>query len=90
MESCCSAETVTVSESVKLMLFTTKTCPNCKLAKAVLDKAGIEYEVIDAEEREDLVKKFDVRQAPTLVAVAGDGYQKFANASNIKKFVEMQ
>lgn len=90
MESCCSAETVTVSESVRLMLFTTKTCPNCKLAKAVLDKAGIEYEVIDAEEREDLVKKFDVRQAPTLVAVAGDGYQKFANASNIKKFVEMQ
>ncbi len=67
-------------------LFTTKTCPNCKLAKEYLK--GVEYVVIDAEENPELVAKFGVMQAPTLVVVEGEGYRKYANASNIKKFAE--
>ncbi len=67
-------------------LFTTKTCPNCKLAKEYLK--GVEYVVIDAEENPELVAQFGVMQAPTLVVVEGEGYRKYANASNIKKFAE--
>ena len=53
-----------------LMLFTTKTCPNCKAAKAALDKAGISYKVIDAEENPSLAIKYGIMQAPTLVVSA--------------------
>lgn len=52
-------------------LFTTKTCPNCKIAVSSLEKAQIPYEVIDAEEHTDLVKKYGVMQAPTLVVDEG-------------------
>lgn len=72
----------------QVLLFTAKTCPNCKTAKTFLDKAGIAYTVIDAEEQRDLTKKFGVMQAPTLVVVDGGQVAKFANASNIKKFAE--
>ncbi len=67
-------------------LFTTKTCPNCKLAKEYLK--GTEYLVIDAEENMELTSRFGVMQAPTLVVVEGDTYKKYVNVSNIKKYVE--
>ncbi|MDD4082648.1 MAG: glutaredoxin domain-containing protein [Sphaerochaetaceae bacterium] len=70
------------------LLFTTKTCPNCKSAKLFLDKAKINYEVIDAEEQLDLTKKFNVMQAPTLIVRNGKDFNCYANASNIKAFTE--
>ena len=70
------------------MLFTTKTCPNCKSAKLFLDKAKINYEVIDAEEKLDLTKKYNVMQAPTLIVKNGKDFNCYANASNIKAFTE--
>ncbi len=70
----------------KLYLFTTQTCPNCKIAKEYLQ--GVSYEVIDAEENAELVAKYGIMQAPTLVAVSGDSYKKYVNASNIKKYVD--
>lgn len=66
------------------MLFTTKTCPNCKIAYTLLDKANIGYEKIDAEAQEDLTMKYGIRQAPTLIVTDGDGYESFVNLSNIK------
>ncbi|MBO5300196.1 MAG: ribonucleoside triphosphate reductase, partial [Clostridia bacterium] len=76
-----------VTSDKKYYLFTTKTCPNCKMAKTFLDGAGINYEVIDAEENIELVKKYGIRQAPTLVVAEGDTAETYVNASNIKKFV---
>ena len=66
-------------------LFTTKTCPNCAMAKEMLE--GIDYVLVDAEENEDLTRKYGVMQAPTLVVVDGDHARKYVNASNIQKFV---
>ncbi|WP_242973154.1 glutaredoxin family protein, partial [Mediterraneibacter gnavus] len=68
--------------------FTTKTCPNCKLAKDSLEKANISYEVVDAGENEELVRKYGVMQAPTLIVIKEEGVQKLANASNIRAFAE--
>lgn len=51
----------------KIMLFGTKTCPNCKMAIKLLDKAKVDYKYIDAEENVDLTKEYGVKQAPTLV-----------------------
>lgn len=72
----------------EILLFTTKTCPNCKLAKTFLEKGGVAYKVIDAEENPELVRKFNIKQAPALVVVHGDNAVTYANASNIKKFAE--
>ena len=71
-----------------IMLFGTKTCPNCKAAGKLLDKAKIKYEFIDAEEKQDLTKKYSVKQAPTLVVVKDGSAQNIVNLSNIKKFIE--
>lgn len=77
-----------VQEKSRTLLFTTKTCPNCKLAVGSLEKANIRYEVIDAEENEELVRKYGVMQAPTLVVVDQSGVRKMTNASNIRAFAE--
>ena len=67
-------------------LFTTKTCPNCKLAKEYLK--DVPYVTIDAEENMELATRYGVMQAPTLVVVNGDSQKKYVNASNIKKYVD--
>ena len=71
----------------EVMLFTTKNCPNCKLAMAMLDKSQVTYTMIEAETRPDLVARYGVRQAPTLVVGENDRFQLFPNASEIQKFV---
>ena len=77
--------TVEAPENIKY-LFTTKTCPNCKLAKEYLKNDS--YVLIDAEENMELAAKYGVMQAPTLVVVNGEEYKKYVNASNIKKYTE--
>ena len=67
-------------------LFTTKTCPNCKLAKEYLK--GVSYSPIDAEENMELATKYGIMQAPTLVVVNGEEYTKYVNAGNIKRYAE--
>lgn len=77
-----------VDVGTKKLLFTTKMCPNCVIAKNALNDAHVEYEIIDAEEHKDLAKQYKVMQAPTLVVIADDRVEKVANASNIKKYAE--
>ena len=71
-----------------LILFTSKTCPNCKMAKMLLDKAEIKYINIDAEENKDKTIEFHVKSAPTLLVPDGDSYLYFENASLIKGYIE--
>ena len=76
---------ITTLEEVKY-LFTTKTCPNCSLAKELLKDTA--YVLIDAEENMELTQKYGVMQAPTLVISKGDTVKKYVNVSNITKYVE--
>ena len=76
------------AEEPQKILFTTKTCPNCTIAKSMLEKAQIDYVLVDAEEHADLVEKYGVKQAPTLIVIDENGVEKLANASNIKKYTE--
>ena len=66
------------------LLFTTRTCPNCRTAEALLQKKGVAYTKVLAEEHADLCERYGIRQAPTLVA----GGEKFAGLSEITKFAE--
>ena len=88
-----ATETVTVCEApaapTQTILFTTATCPNCKAAGMFLDKAGVAYEkLVVGEESKDLVAKYGVKQAPTLVVVTGDEFETIPNLSNIKAYAE--
>ena len=72
----------------KVMLFATATCPNCKMAEKFLEKAGIAYEKVYADENPALVAEYDIHQAPTLIVNAGGQTEKIVNLSNIKAFAE--
>lgn len=74
-------------EETKTLLFTTKTCPNCRIVGMHLDEANIAYEKVDAEEAPDLVEKYGIRQAPTLVVVKDGKAETYANASNIIGYI---
>ena len=73
-----------------LYLFTTKTCPNCSIAKRELEKAGIAYQVMDVNEHRELVARYGIQQAPTLIVRHGEQVEKLVNASTIKKFATSQ
>ncbi len=67
-------------------LFTTRTCPNCKIAKEYLKNE--DYVLIDAQEDAQLAGKYGVMQAPTLVVVHDGDFTRYVNVSNIKKYAQ--
>ena len=71
-------------EAPRAILFKTPTCPNCKAAMALLDRAGVAYAALNANEEKDLVEKYGIRQAPTLVLIDGDSFEKYRGVSDIK------
>ena len=73
---------------VQALLFTTATCPNCKLARAMLEGAGIPYREVLAEEHPELTTRYGVRQAPTLVVPEGGQAQVLAGLGAIKGYVD--
>ncbi len=78
---CCAPVEPVMASAI---LFKTPTCPNCKAAMALLDKAGVVYQTLNANEEKDLVAKFGIKQAPTLVVLNDGGYEKFRGVSDIK------
>ena len=57
------------------------------MIKKMLEEMNFKYTIIDAEENPELAKKYDIMQAPTLVAVNGENAEVVSNASNIIAFV---
>ncbi|MBR4940708.1 MAG: ribonucleoside triphosphate reductase, partial [Clostridia bacterium] len=87
-ENAGKVEAPAVSSDATFVLFATKTCPNCKMAKLFLDKAGIPYTVILADEEPARAQEYGVKNAPTLIAMSGSGMERIVNVSNIKRFAE--
>ncbi len=84
----CKKEEVIKPELSGPVLFTRNGCPNCKTSKMMLDKAGIKYTVVNAEEDKELTIQLGVKKAPTLLVPNGNGYDAFDNASEIRKYIE--
>ena len=86
-------EAASVKEEVKaetpkakngsVILFTTKTCPNCKVAAALLEKAGIVFEKLLVEENRELAQKYGFKQVPALI----DGEQIYVGVPAIKQYL---
>ena len=74
----------------KVLLFKTMTCPNCKAAEKILNANGIDFTEVyaDIDENLDLVRKFGIMKAPTLVVGGGDDVQTFVGVADINKWVK--
>ena len=70
------------------VLFTRNGCPNCKTSKMMLDKAGVKYAIVNAEEDAAATAEFGVKKAPSLLVPEGDGFKTYDNASEIRKYIE--
>ena len=54
----------------------------------MLDKAGIIYTVINAEENKEATLKYGIKKAPTLLVPTEKGVVAYDNASEIRKYIE--
>ena len=81
-------ESYTTEVLTKPLLFTRTGCPNCKTSKMMLDKAGVKYDVVNAEEDKETTLRFGVKKAPTLLVPDRDGFKAYDNASEIRKYIE--
>ena len=70
------------------LLFTTQRCPNCRVAKSLLEQAGVAYTVIDAEAQPELARRYGITQAPTLVYSGEAGTEKAAGVSPIRRYID--
>ena len=73
----------------KLILVTTKTCPNRQAAKNYLNQAGIEYDVILADEADgaEIAGQYNISAAPTLIVQSGEEAELYSNVSNIRAYI---
>ncbi|MBQ9793778.1 MAG: ribonucleoside triphosphate reductase [Clostridia bacterium] len=86
-ETCACKEAPADNANDAVLLFTTATCPNCKIACTLLDKAGVSYEKLLANEHPDLVEQYGIKQAPTLVVIQNGEISKHIGVSDIKKML---
>ena len=76
-------------DGTRLVMVTTTTCPNCKLAKEKLNKYGFKYDEVYADKDPEYAKKYNVRQAPTLLILKGDEeIERFTSLGNISRYVK--
>ena len=70
------------------VLFTTPTCPNCKIVQRVMHDKGISVTTIDATTREDLVNKYHISAAPTLlVSHKNKNFDVISSLPNILNYI---
>ena len=75
----------------KPILITTSTCPNCRIAKVLLDEKGIDYDVLVADKDEkgkEIARKFNITQAPTLIVEENGEDNLLSNVSDIRSYLE--
>ncbi len=81
-------EEIPVKEAAgKAILFSRVTCPNCRVAENLLNKAGVAYEKLIADDNRELCLAYGVKGAPTLVITDGENHQNFYSVPEIKKYL---
>ena len=69
------------------ILFSRVTCPNCRVAENLMDKAGYSYEKLIADDHMDLCRQYGVQGAPTLIVTDGENFTKHYGVAEIKKAI---
>ena len=86
-ECACEAAPAVEAESAKAILVSRVTCPNCKVAEQLLQKAGVAYEKVIAEEHPDMCRQYGIKGAPTLVITDGENFNTYYSVPEIKKYL---
>ena len=86
-EACCCEAPAQVAGNAKAILFSRVTCPNCRVAETQLQKAGVAYEKLIADENVELCRKYGVKGAPTLVITDGENHVNYYSVPEIKKYL---
>ena len=73
---------------VERLLIVTKTCPNCRIVKPMLERAHIAYEPRDAAEYPDLVEHYGITQAPTLIVRSAAGDKLYTGVIDIRQYIK--
>ena len=83
------AQDVIASIGSQAILLSTKTCPNCKIAGSMLQKAGVDYRVIYAEDPEgaELAENLGLVSAPTLIVDNRGDIEVYESIEGVKKFL---
>jgi anaerobic ribonucleoside-triphosphate reductase len=79
-----------VAQNARTMLFVGAACPNCKAAVSMLDKAGVAYEKILAQDNMSLCRQYGVMSTPTLVITDGKNTEKYAGSPAVKQFLQSE
>lgn len=69
-----------------VLLFSTRTCPNCKTVKKLLHEHDVEYQEIDCQMNEELVAKYAIMTVPTLIINKEETMVKLDNLSSIIEY----
>ncbi len=75
----------------RVMLFTTASCPKCKVAGAMLDSANLPFEriVADADDASrEMARSFGIQQAPTLIVEHDGQVERYGDISAIKRYID--
>lgn len=70
----------------KIILFTSERCPNCKIARKILNDKNINYLEISADKDIDMARKYKIVSAPTLLVIDND-IRRFCNISDIIGYI---
>lgn len=71
---------------MSVLVFSTPFCAKCPGVKQKLKVAGIEFEEINAIKYPQLVKEYNVKSVPTIVAVDGEIWQSY-NESTLGELI---
>jgi anaerobic ribonucleoside-triphosphate reductase len=85
-----ATQTASKDNEGEMLLFTTRTCPNCKTAKSMLQKAGLAYKLVVAEEKPELAEQYGIRQAPTIVLLENNKPTNITGLSDIQKLIDQR
>ena len=69
------------------ILFISSTCPNCHMARALLDKAEIPYQVINVTEKPDKIDEYQILSAPTLLIKDGTNIVRYDSLQAIQNLI---
>jgi len=71
-------------------LYSAEWCSGCKMLKAQLDNANVEYNYIDIDTHSDLAAEKNIRGIPyTEILKGGDTLKVFTGANDYKEIIEL-
>lgn len=73
-----------------LTLYTTASCPSCRVVKPLLEQAGLDFETRDANEHFEEATALGIRQVPALAVQGSEKTTLLIGVDQIKGYIKEQ